>query len=128
MWEKIKRFGKYRVINAECRWGVDLFDDLAKLTEPETFRAVVDVGANQGDFSKLFLRHFPSATIHALEPVQATFRRLQQTLSSEPRVRLHPIAPSNQTGTAVIRTFTSSEKNTLVAELPHSLGVEPTSE
>jgi FkbM family methyltransferase len=128
MWEKIKRFGKYRVINAESRWGVDLFDDLEKLAAPQKFRAVVDVGANQGDFSKLFLRHFPSAIIHALEPVQATFGRLQQALSSEPRVRLHPIAASNQTGTAVIRTFASSEKNTLVAELTDSLRVEPAGE
>jgi FkbM family methyltransferase len=128
MWERVKRFGKYRVINAECRWGVDLFDDLTKLAVPETFRVVVDVGANQGDFSKLFLRHCPSATIHAFEPVRSTFDRLQQALGSEPRVRLHPIAASNQTGTAVIRTFASSEKNTLVTELTDSLRVDPTGE
>jgi FkbM family methyltransferase len=128
MWQRVKRFGKYRVINAECRWGVDLFDDLAKLAVPEIFRVVVDVGANQGDFSKLFLRHCPSATIHALEPVQSTFGRLQQALGSEPRVRLHPIAASNQTGTAVIRTFANSEKNTLVTELQDSLCIEPTGE
>jgi FkbM family methyltransferase len=128
MWERIKRFGKYRIINAECRWGVDLFDDLAKFADPEKFRAVVDVGANKGDFSKLFLHHFPAAAIHAFEPVEATFSRLQQALSSEPRARVHPIAASNQTGTAVIRTFASSEKNTLVAGLTDSLRVDPAGE
>ena len=65
MWEKIKRFGKYRVINAESRWGVDLFDDLEKLAAPQKFRAVVDVGANQGDFSKLFYGTFrPRRSMH----------------------------------------------------------------
>lgn len=128
MWGKFKRFGKYRVINAECRWGVDLFDDLAKLAAPEEFRAIVDVGANQGDVSKLFLQHFPSAIIHALEPVEATFNRLRQALRSEPRVRLYPRAASNQTGTAVIRTFAGSEKNTLVPELTDSLRVAQTGE
>jgi FkbM family methyltransferase len=128
MWERIKRFGKYRIINAQCRWGVDLFDDLAKLAAPEKFGSVVDVGANQGDFARLFLRHFPSATIHALEPVQATFDRLRQRLSSEARIRFHRLAASNQSGAAVIRTFASSEKNTLVAELTDSLRVKPIGE
>lgn len=128
MWDRFKRFGKYRVINAECRWGVDLFDDLAKFAPRETFRVIVDVGANRGDFSKLFLRHFPSATIHALEPVKATFARLRRALDCESRVKLHPLAASDRTGTAVIRTFASSEKNTLVADLKDSLRVEPTGE
>jgi FkbM family methyltransferase len=124
MLERFKRLGKYRVINAECRWGVDLFDDLAKLAPPGTFRTVVDVGANRGDFSELFLKHFPSAIVHALEPVQATFDRLQQRLSSKPRMRFHRLAASNQTGTALIRTFASSEKNTLVGDLKDSLRVQ----
>jgi FkbM family methyltransferase len=128
MWERIKRWGKYRIINAESRWGVDLFDDLRKLTPLEEFRTVIDVGANKGDFSKLFLRYFSSATVQALEPVQATFDRLRRELSSESRVALHRLAASNQTGSALIRTFASSEKNTLVTELTDSLRVEPTGE
>src|SRR5258708_14919053 len=111
MWERIKRFGKYRVINAECRWGVDLFDDLGKLASLADFQAVIDVGANQGDFSKLFLRHFPAAKIQALEPVQAPFDRLREKLNSEPRVQLHRLAASHATGSAIIRTFASSKRN-----------------
>jgi len=128
MWERFKRFGKYRVVNAECRWGIDLFDDLVKLATLEKFCTVVDVGAHEGGFSKLFLQHFPAATVHALEPVQATFDRLQGTLNSESRVRLYRLAASNYTGKAVIRTFANSERNTLVPELTDSLIVEPTGE
>jgi FkbM family methyltransferase len=126
MWERIKRFGKYRVINARSRWGVDLFDDLGKLTEPKDFRTVVDVGANRGDFSKLFLHRFPSAKVYALEPVQTTFDRLQQTLGAESRAKLHRFAASDQSGKAMIRTFVDSEKNTLVADMEDSLRVNPT--
>jgi FkbM family methyltransferase len=128
MWEKLKRFGKYRVINAECRWGVDLFDDLERLGCSKGFRTVLDVGANRGDFSRLFSQHFPSAIVHALEPVQATFKRLQEALGSESRIRLHRLAASDRTGVSVIRTFANSEKNTLVAEMTDSLLVEPTGE
>jgi FkbM family methyltransferase len=123
MFQKFKRFGKYRIINAESRWGVDLFDDLAKLATADTFRTVVDVGANRGDFSELFLRQFPSATVHALEPVQTTFDRLQERLSSKPRMRFHRLAASDKSGTALIRTFESSEKNTLVTDLKDSLRI-----
>jgi FkbM family methyltransferase len=128
MWESLKRFGKYRIINAQYRWGVDLFDDLAKLAPADTFRVVVDVGANRGDFSKLFLRHFHRSVIHALEPVESTFIQLERELSSESRVRLHRIAASDETGSAFIQTFANSEKNTLVKELMDSLVVEPRGE
>jgi FkbM family methyltransferase len=128
VWERIRRFGKYRIVNAECRWGVDLFDDLARLAVPRGFRITIDVGANEGAFSKLLLVHCPSAIVHAFEPVPATFNRLKQNLSANPRVRLHPLAASNRTGSAVIRTFANSEKNTLVAELKDSLCVDPTGE
>jgi FkbM family methyltransferase len=128
VWKRFKRFGKYRVINAEGRWGVDLLDDLDKLAAAESFQTILDVGANQGEFSKLFLCHFPLATIHALEPVQATYHRLKQALGAESRVKLHPVAASDHTGPATIRTFASSEKNTLVTDLADSLRVEPTGE
>jgi FkbM family methyltransferase len=128
MWERVKRFGKYRLINANARWGVDLFDDLEKLAVPEDFRTVLDVGANRGDFSKLFLDHFPSATVYALEPVQATFDRLRRTLGAESRAKLYRFAASDQTGTATIRTFADSEKNTLVADMEDSLRRDPTGE
>jgi len=29
----LKRIGKYRIVNAESRWGIDLFDDLQKLAD-----------------------------------------------------------------------------------------------
>jgi len=125
VWSQIKRFGKYRIVNAECRWGIDLFDDLAKVAVLKEFRTAIDVGANEGAFSKLLLIHCPSTIVHAFEPVPVTFNRLKQNLSDDPRVRLHPLAASNRTGSAVIRTFANSERNTLVAELTDSLVVDP---
>jgi hypothetical protein len=33
-----KRIRKYRIVNAESRWGIDLFDDFDKLANPEYSR------------------------------------------------------------------------------------------
>jgi len=121
----LKRIGKYRVVNAESRWGIDLFDDLQKLEDLGTFRMAFDVGANVGHVSERFLRHFPQATIHAFEPVSSTFRRLQRTLGRHPRLTLHKMAASDTAGSATIRLFDDPAKNTLVGDLVDSYHINP---
>ena len=101
----LKRIGKYRIVNAELRWGIDLFDDLQKLEDLGAFRMAFDVGANVGRISERFLRHFPEATIHAFEPVGSTFTRLQRALGHHPRLTLHNMAASDAAGPATIRLF-----------------------
>jgi FkbM family methyltransferase len=121
----IRRIGRYRIVNAESRWGIDLFDDLRKLADPVAFRMVFDVGANVGEMCKLFMRHFPKAKIHAFEPVDATFRNLQKALGNHRRLALHKMAASDTAGSASIRLFDDSLKNTLVSDLADSLRTNP---
>jgi FkbM family methyltransferase len=115
-----KRIGKYRIVNAESRWGIDLFDDLCKLSDPSAFRVVFDVGANVGNMSELFMKHFPGAIIHAFEPVNSTFAKLQHRLGQHPRLALHNFGASDLPGTAHIRLFNDSAKNTLISGLADS--------
>jgi FkbM family methyltransferase len=116
----LKRIGKYRIVNAESRWGIDLFDDLQKLTDPGTFRVVFDVGANVGEMSALFVKHFPEATVHAFEPVGSTFAKLERALGCNSRLALHKFAASDTAGPATIRLFDDPAKNTLVTDLTDS--------
>jgi FkbM family methyltransferase len=120
-----KRIGKYRIVNAESRWGIDLFDDLQKLADPGTFQMVFDVGANVGHMSALFMKHFPKATIHAFEPVGSTFTKLENALGQHPRLALHKMAASDAAGSATIRLFNDPAKNTLVSDLIDSLRTNP---
>jgi FkbM family methyltransferase len=112
-----KRIGRYRIVNATSRWGIDLFDDLQKLTDSRSFQMVFDVGANVGHMSALFIKHFPKATIHAFEPVGTTFTSLHHSLGHHRRVALHKIAASDTAGSATIRLFDDPAKNTLISDL-----------
>jgi len=40
---KFKENREIRIVNAELRWGIDLFDDLQKLQDLGTFRMAFDV-------------------------------------------------------------------------------------
>jgi FkbM family methyltransferase len=50
------------------------------LTRDRGVRAVLDVGAHEGKFSREMLRYFPHAVSHAFEPTPATFGRLKERL------------------------------------------------
>jgi FkbM family methyltransferase len=89
---------------------------------------IFDVGANQGDVTKLFLHHFPNASVHALEPVKSSFGRLQKALRSEPRAQIHRLAAGDCSGRATIRTFGASGLNTLVVNLQDGLRAGQTGE
>ena len=118
---RLRRVGNYRVIHARYKWGLDLFDDLDKLIKPEDVRVVFDVGANEGNTAKLYFEHFPNATVHAFEPVNSTFSRLQGALGNGPRVRLHHLAASDSNGFATIRKFENSQSSTLNPGLSDNL-------
>jgi FkbM family methyltransferase len=123
--ESFKRIGRYRIVNAGSRWGIDLFDDLERLARPGAFQMVFDVGANFGEMSTLFMKNFPKATIHAFEPVGSTFAKLRRALGSHPRLALHKIAASDTAGPATIRLFTDPAKDTLVSNLTDSYRTNP---
>lgn len=61
-------------------------------------RNLVDVGANVGFFSLMFLDHFPEATIYGLEPVPAIFDCLSKNFSSRRRCFVFNRAVSDLVG------------------------------
>jgi FkbM family methyltransferase len=125
---RLRRVGNYRVIHVRYKWGLDLFDDMDKLIKPEDVRIVFDVGANVGNTAKLYLEHFPQATVHAFEPVNSTFIQLQKGLGTHQRARLHQLAASDSSGFATIRKFENSQSSTLNSELSDNLRAIPSGE
>jgi FkbM family methyltransferase len=117
----LSRIGRLRINHAGGSWGYNLLDDLDKLESPRCFETILDVGANQGDMTRLFLRHFPNAIIHAFEPVSSTFVRLQKAFGNLPRARLYALAAAEVSGAAMMRTFAASGLNTMVDQLQDGL-------
>jgi FkbM family methyltransferase len=66
----------------------------------EGIRTVFDVGANVGDWSLEAARMFPTASVHAFEPVPDTFAVLAGSAKRETRVTAHPYGLSEDDGIA----------------------------
>lgn len=49
---------------------------------------IIDIGANQGQFTLACLRHFPQAKIYSIEPNPSAFKILSSYTSNEPRITL----------------------------------------
>lgn len=60
-------------------WGVDLFNDVSRLTSLNDIKVVFDVGANVGQSRNLYLKKFSSSKIFSFEPVISTFKILEET-------------------------------------------------
>jgi hypothetical protein len=64
----------------------------------EQIKNIVIVGGYVCHEGDTFLKNYPNATIHIFEPVQEFFSILVHKYQNNPRVKLHNIAITNQTG------------------------------
>lgn len=78
------------------------------------FETVVDVGANQGQFSLVARRLWPDAKIIAFEPLPvpaATYKRL---FASDPRVQLHELALGDRNESSAIHISSQIDSSSLL--------------
>jgi FkbM family methyltransferase len=73
---------------------------LLRSLDGEGIRTVYDVGANIGDWSLDASRSFPSAKVHAFEPVPDTYATLLGALKGADRITPHPFGLSEADATA----------------------------
>lgn len=59
---------------------------------------ILDIGANCGDWTRLTLKHFPDATYTLLEPNPVMRDRMQDLLSTNPKIRLFSKGASDENG------------------------------
>jgi FkbM family methyltransferase len=62
--------------------GIGFGEDLEWLKD-FAFKSIIDIGANEGQFSDKMRRLFPSATIHAFEPLPGVFARLNNNFAQD---------------------------------------------
>jgi FkbM family methyltransferase len=70
----------------KVEFGRDLWPDVKTVFADREVKTVFDVGANEGQSAREFLRHFPAAQIFSFEPTPATFQSLKCLAGSEPRL------------------------------------------
>lgn len=97
-----------------CPRGVLFTRDLADLLVGVAQPAFLDVGANTGQTTTRLLEWFPSATIHAFEPVRSTYRTLVENVGSCPGVTVHNVAVADYEGTSLISAVPNSGLNRLL--------------
>ena len=74
---------------------------------------VFDVGANQGEYTRLLADHFPAATIYSFEPSPRTFAMMQDKVTGLRQVRTFNFGLSSEAGE--IELFTNAEGSGLAS-------------
>lgn len=111
----------YRIVKrgfmVSSRLGIDPIRDIQVLLNDANFSArlpspviecVFDVGANRGDVALDLAAAFPSAVVHAFEPVPDTFKELARQVGAQPRIRTHALALGAHAGSLELNMYVSS--------------------
>ncbi len=81
---------------------------------------VIDLGANEGDFSAAILGIAPRARIVAVEPGPGPRKRLRRRLGANPNVEIRDVAVSAEAGTQTFRLTAHDHNSSLLAPRPES--------
>lgn len=105
--------------------GLDLMTDLKRRWSTQPPNLLFDVGANLGQTTTCLRSHFPTASIHAFEPVATTFDLLRRIVASLQNVFLHNLALGANDGAAVMTNAAGSGSNrVMIPEAAIGVGVE----
>lgn len=110
--------GHPKVTQANGERPVAEFHELRQFSQRvrnQEFRTIIDVGANVGETTRMFRRLWPQSHVHAVEPVQSTFDRLQQEFSNDPQVSCHRLALGDKAGPARILSAPLKKMNHIVS-------------
>jgi hypothetical protein len=78
-------------------------------------KVVFDLGANTGTWSLLAKALLPGAIIHAFEPLQTHYLKLEQATSSIADIHLHQLAVGSYIGRAKMHVASFSDASSLLA-------------
>jgi FkbM family methyltransferase len=86
----------------------------AKLLANQPVRTIIDVGAYDGDTAAIYLRIFPDAIVHALEPDAENFAKLTESAASLRNIRPHRLAAGATDGPAVLHRNGNQQTHSLL--------------
>lgn len=94
---------KVNVLLADTsRIGVELENDLSRLTDANSIKTVFDVGANHGQSAIPFSKSYPLAQIYSFEPVSSNFSILESNCSRIKQIKLINKGLGKKSGVATI--------------------------
>jgi len=109
----LDRGGLYARSRADLPRGFDWLLDVERLLTPSKPLVAFDVGANVGQTTLSIKRQFPTASVHAFEPVHSTFDTLRSAVAHLPGVFCHNVALSDENGNRTISILPGSVFNSL---------------
>lgn len=109
------RLSRHPVYQAGLRQGVGAAIEHEDALRPLGLAALVDVGANKGQFSLLTRALFPDAVIHAFEPLAAEAEKFRTLFQADQRVTLHQMALGEVAATAQINVSGHADSSSLLA-------------
>ena len=85
--------------------GIDVYEDIAKISEVKTINTIFDVGANLGQSVDHYLGHLPNATIYSFEPIKIAFDVLKKKTDGLNNVKAFNIALGASPGKSVVKFY-----------------------
>jgi FkbM family methyltransferase len=103
---RARRFG-YSLVQMPARGaGQTGWDIWTWVRDTTDIKTVIDIGANDGQYTEYLNDYFKPAKVHAFEPLPACLTKLDALRPKIPHLTIHPLAASDEDGTA---TFYSNE-------------------
>ncbi|HEY4210711.1 MAG TPA: FkbM family methyltransferase [Steroidobacteraceae bacterium] len=119
-WQAVRRQDGSWEIQPLLRLGADhLADSRYILADP--IASVFDIGANEGQAARAFLRAYPKSTVYSFEPDPGSYQRLVDATAGQPRVKPFNLALGRAAGSAKMFRFKFDQTNSL---LPKAVGAE----
>jgi FkbM family methyltransferase len=103
---------------SKVEFGRDLWPDVKTVLADTGIKTVFDVGANEGQSAREFLRHFPQARIISFEPTPATFQQLNRFAETHPRVTPVNKALGEKPGRAEFNENAFNQTNSMLRANP----------
>jgi FkbM family methyltransferase len=111
-WSMARALG--RPVCKKCCGRTDPIDDMRRLAHFLQPGAILDVGAHVGAVSTRLAKVIPNVPIHAFEPTPATAGLLRHAARSEPRITVHEVALSAQSGPLNLFVNRNEQTNSLL--------------
>lgn len=112
--EVASRAGFYVLDKTSVPWGVDKYVDLSALAVGRV-ETIFDVGANIGQTVEELSSVIDYGSIHAFEPVPASYAQLQAVAARHANVHCHNVALGSQPGAVQMHAMGSAGTNSLLA-------------
>jgi FkbM family methyltransferase len=77
--------------------------------------AVIDVGANAGQFTVASVKLFKNVTVHSFEPEPDTLKKLRQNVAALHKVRVYPVALGDKSGEAIFHVNSHSHSSSILS-------------